>query len=162
MGLLKKIGTAVKSTFTRVTSAVNDAAKTLTKSNIPLVSGAAKLVDGLIDDNTIEAMKAAATRDGGTKVSEVENTIIAAAQEKGVTDVAAIAEAIKVTTQKVSAETATTIDDNGAVVKVSTWDKIKAFAKKYAKWLIGGVVVLVLGLVIWLCTRKGGKKRYRR
>lgn len=161
MSLLKKIGSKVKTTFAKVTTAVNNAAKTLSASSIPLVASAAQLVDGLIDDNKVEEMKAAAARDGETKVAKVEETVQAAAAAQGITDVVAINTATKVAAQKVSEETKTTLNDSEASVKVSIWEKVKAFAKKYMYYLIAAGVVLV-GLVVWLCTRNGGKKKFRR
>lgn len=161
MSLLKKISSKVKTTFSRVTTAVNDAAKSLSSSNIPLIAGAAKLVDGLIDDNKVEEMKVAAARDGETKVDKVEETVQAAAAAQGVTDVAVINAATRATAQRVSEESKTTLNDTAASVKVSTWEKVKAFVKKYLYYIIGAAAVVV-GLLVWKFTRKGGKKKYRR
>lgn len=107
-------------------------------------------------------MAEAAKREGTTDVAKVEKTIQKAAAEKGVTDTKAINTIVHETEKSIAEETATTVDDKGASVKVTTWEKVKAFCKKYAKWLIGGGAALVIALVAWLTTRKGGKKRFRR
>lgn len=155
MGMLKKIGV-------KVASGINSVAKTLSTSSLPIVASAAKLVDTLIDDNKIEAMKTAAARDGVTKVEKVEETIKAEAAAQGVTDATIVNTAVKAAAVRVSEETATTISDDGASVSVTTWEKVKAFCKKYWKWLAGCGAALLAAVVLWLTTRKGGKKRYRR
>lgn len=161
MSLLKKIGQGLKNVGKKISTVVDNTAKKLASSNNLLLSGVGSVVDALIPDEQVEEMKAAAARDGETKVAKVEETVQAAAAAQGITDVVAINTATKIAAQKVSEETKTTLNDSEASVKVSTWEKVKAFAKKYMYYLIAAGVVLV-GLVVWLCTRKGGKKKFRR
>ncbi|MBO5680009.1 MAG: hypothetical protein J6S11_08625 [Bacteroidaceae bacterium] len=162
MSLLKKIGTAVKNVGNKIATAVDNTAKKLSNSNSAILSVAGSLVDSIIPDKKVEEMAAAAKREGTTDVAKVEKTIQKAAAEKGVTDTSVINTIVHETAKSIAEETATTVKDEGASVKVTTWEKVKAFCKKYAKWLIAGGSALVLGLVAWLASRKGGKKKYRR
>ena len=162
MGLLQKLGNGLKNVGKKIATAVDNTAKKLASSNSPILAVAGSLVDSVIPDKQVEAMAAAATRDGAVKVAEVEKTIKKAAAEQGVTDVSVVNTIVHETEKSIAEETATTVKDEGASVKVTTWEKVKAFCKKYAKWLIGGAAALVVALVAWLTTRKGGKKKYRR
>ncbi len=162
MGLLKKIGNGLKNVGKKIATAVDNTAKKLASSNNAILSVAGSLVDSVIPDKQVKEMAAAATRDGAVKVAEVEKTIKKAAAEQGVTDVSVVNTIVHETAKSIAEETKTTITDDGASVKVSTWEKVKAFCKKYAKWLIAGGSALVLGLVAWLASRKGGKKKFRR
>lgn len=162
MGLLKNIGQGLKNVGKKISTAVDNTAKKLASSNSPILSIAGNIVDSIIPDKDVQAMAEAAKREGTTDVAKVEKTIQKAAAEKGVTDTKVINTIVHETAKSIAEETATTVDDKGASVKVTTWEKVKAFCKKYAKWLIGGGAALVIALVAWLTTRKGGKKRFRR
>ena len=162
MSLLKKIGSAVKKVGQKVGKVVDNVAKKLATSNNGIISGVGNIVDALIPDKTKEAMVSAAARDGEVKVAKVEETVTRAAAEQGVTDTKVVNTLVHETAKAIAEETDTTINDKEASVKVTTWEKVKAFCKKYAKWLIGGGAALLVGLVAWLSSRKGGKKRYRR
>lgn len=162
MGLLKKVGGAVKKVTAKVGKAVDNVAKKLSTSNNGILSGLGTVVDSLIPDEKKGAMVTAAARDGEVKVEKVEQTIKKAAAEQGVIDPTIIKEVVHATATTIAEETATTINDKGAETKATTKEKVKAFCKKYAKWLIGGAAALVVALVAWLTTRKGGKKKYRR
>lgn len=162
MGLLKKIGNGLKNVGKKIANVVDNTAKKLSTSNNGILSGVGSLVDAIIPDKKVEEMAAAAKREGTTDVAKVEKTIQKAAAEKGVTDTNVINTIVHETAKTIAEETATTVDDKGASVKVTTWEKVKAFSKKYAKWLLGGAAALVVALVAWLTTRKGGKKKFRR
>lgn len=162
MGLLKKIGNGLKNVGKKIANVVDNTAKKLSTSNNGILSGVGSLVDAIIPDKKVEEMAEAAKREGTTDVAKVEKTIQKAAAEKGVTDTKVINTIVHETAKTIAEETATTVDDKGASVKVTTWEKVKAFCKKYAKWLIGGAAALVVALVAWLTTRKGGKKKFRR
>ena len=141
MSLLNKIGNGLKKVGNKIATAVDNTAKKLSNSNSAILSVAGSLVDSIIPDKKVEEMAAA---------------------EKGVTDTSVINTIVHETAKSIAEETATTVKDDGASVKVTTWEKVKAFCKKYANWLIGGGAALVVALVAWLTTRKGGKKKYRR
>lgn len=162
MGLLKKIGNGLKKIGNKISTAVDNTAKKLSNSNSAILSVAGSLVDSIIPDKKVEEMAQAAKREGSTDVAKVEKTIQKAAVEKGVTDTSVINTIVHETAKSIAEETATTVDDKNSSVKVTTWEKVTAFCKKYAKWLIGGAAALVVALVVWLTTRKGGKKRFRR
>lgn len=162
MGLLKKIGGAVKKVTAKVGKAVDNVAKKLSASNNGILSGVGSIVDAIIPDEKKEAMVTAAARDGEVKVEKVEQTIKKAAAEQGVNDPNIIKEVVHATATTIAEETATTINDKGAETKATTKEKVVAFCKKYAKWLIGAGAAFLVGLVAWLTSRKGGKKRYRR
>ncbi len=162
MGLLKKIGSGLKNVGKKIANVVDNTAKKLSTSNNGILSGVGSIVDAIIPDKKVEEMAEAAKREGTTDVAKVEKTIQKAAAEKGVTDTKVINTIVHETAKTIAEETATTVDDKGASVKVTTWEKVKAFCKKYAKWLIGGAAALVVALVAWLTTRKGGKKKFRR
>ena len=160
MGVLKKIGGALKKATTKVGKAVDNVAKKLSTSNNGILSGLGSVVDALIPDEKKEAMVTAAARDGEVKVEKVEQTIKKAAAEQGVTDATIIKEVVHATATTIAEETATTINDKGAETKATTKEKVVAFCKKYWKWLCGGGAAL-LALVIALVARKN-KKGYRR
>lgn len=162
MSLLKKIGTAVKNVGKKVSGVVDNVAKKLATSDNSILSGVGTIVDALIPDKTKEAMTSAAARDGEVKVEKVEQTIKKAAVEQGITDPNIVKEVVHATATTIAEETGTTINDKGAETKATTKEKAVAFCKKYAKWLIGGGAALLVGLIAWLTSRKGGKKRYRR
>ena len=162
MALLTKLGSGLKNVTTRIVTAVDNTAKKLSTSNNAILSVAGSLVDSIIPDKKVQEMAAAAKREGTTDVAKVEKTIQKAAAEKGVTDTSVINTIVHETAKSIAEETATTVKDEGASVKVTTWEKVKAFCKKYAKWLIGGCAALVVALVAMLATRKSGKKKYRR
>ncbi len=162
MGLLKKIGQGIKKIGKKIGSAIDNTAKKLATSSNVLLSGIGSVVDVIIPDKEVQAMADAAKRDGTTKVAEVEKTVQKAAAAKGVTDVTTINAVVHETAKAIAEETATSVDDKEATVKMSLAEKVQAFCKKYAKWLIGGGAALVVALVAWLTTRKGGKKRFRR
>lgn len=166
MSLLKKIGSAVGKVAGKVVkgvaNVVDNVAKKASGSNSKIVSAVGKLVDGIIPDKQVEAMASAAARDGEVKVAKVEETVTRAAAEQGVTDPKVVNTLVHETAKAIAEETDTTINDKEASVKVTTWEKVKAFCKKYAKWLIGGGAAFLVGLIAWLTSRKGGKKRYRR
>lgn len=162
MSLLKKIGNGIKNVGKKIANVVDNTAKKLATSNNGILSGVGSIVDAIIPDKKVEEMAAAAKREGTTDVAKVEKTIQKAAAEKGVTDTSVINTIVHETAKTIAEETATTVDDKSASVKVTTWEKVKAFCKKYAKWLIGGGAALLVGLVAWLTSHKGGKKRYRR
>ena len=157
MSLLKKIGSAVGKVAGKVVkgvaNVVDNVAKKASGSNSKIVSAVGKLVDGIIPDKQVEAMASAAARDGEVKVAKVEETV---------TDPKVVNTLVHETAKAIAEETDTTINDKEASVKVTTWEKVKAFCKKYAKWLIGGGAAFLVGLIAWLTSRKGGKKRYRR
>ena len=159
MGLLKKIGTAVKNVGAKVGKAVDNVAKKLATSNSAIVSSIGNIVDAIIPDETKSAMTTAASRDGEVKVEKVEETVRKAAAAQGVTDNTIIKEVVHATATQIAEETATTINDKGAETKVTTKEKATAFIKKYWKWLVGGAAAL-LALIIALATRKrkGGRK----
>lgn len=162
MGLLKNIGQGLKNVGKKIATAVDNTAKKLSGSNSAILSVVGSVVDTIIPDKQVEEMAAAAKREGTTDVAKVEKTIQKAAAEKGVTDTAVINTLVHETAKTIAEETATTVDDKNASVKVTTWEKVTAFSKKYAKWLIGGGAALCVALVAWLTTRKGGKKKFRR
>lgn len=162
MALLKKIGNGLKNVGKKIATAVDNTAKKLASSKSPILAVAGSLVDTIIPDKQTEAMAAAATRDGVVKVAEVEKTVKKAAAEQGVTDSSVVNTIVHETAKAIADETKTTISDEGASVKTTPTEKVKAFCKKYAKWLIAGGSALVLGLVAWLASRKGGKKKFRR
>ena len=161
MGVLKKIGGAVKKAAKKVGKAVNNVAKKLSKSDNIVLSGLGTIVDNIIPDEQKVAMVTAAARDGEVKVEKVEQTIKKAAAAQGVTDPTIIKEAVHVTATAIADETATTINDKGAETKATTKEKVIAFCKKYWKWLCGGGAAL-LALVIALIVRKNNKGYRRR
>ena len=166
MGLLKKIGSAVGKVVNKVTkgvtNVVDNIAKKASGSNSKIISAVGKFVDGVIPDKQVEAMASAAARDGEVKVAKVEETVTRAAAEQGITEPKLVNTIVHETAKAIAEETDTTLNDKESSVKVTTWEKVKAFCKKYAKWLIGGGAALLVGLIAWLTSRKGGKKRYRR
>lgn len=163
MGLLKKIGSAVKNVGQKVTKAVDNVAKKLATSNSAIVSSIGNVVDAIIPDETKTAMQMAATRDGEVKVEKVEETVRKAAAAQGVTDNTIIKEVVHATATQIAEETATTINDKGAETKVTTKEKVTAFVKKYWKWFVGGVAAALLALIIALATRKRkGVRKFRR
>lgn len=159
MGLLKKIGSAVKNVGQKVTKVVDNVAKKLATSNSAIVASIGNVVDAIIPDETKIAMQTAATRDGEVKVEKVEETVRKAAAAQGVTDNTIIKEVVHATATQIAEETATTINDKGAETKVTTKEKVTAFVKKYWKWFVGGAAAL-LALIVALATRKrkGGRK----
>lgn len=162
MSLLKKIGSKIKNSAAKIGNVANNVAKSLSQSKIPLLAAAGKLVDGVIDDDKVAAMSAAATRDGSVKVAEVEKTVQKAAAERGITDTAVINKVVHETATAIAEETKTTINDEGAEVKTTIKEKITAFVQKYKNYLLGGGAAAVVAFVAWFTTRKGGKNRYRR
>ncbi len=160
MGVLKRIGGAVKGATQKLSKAVDNVAKKLSASGNGILSGVGSVVDAIIPDEKKEAMVVAATRDGEVKVEKVEQTIKNAAAQKGITDSNLIKEVVHATATTIAEETATTINDKGAETKATTKEKAVAFCKKYWKWLCGGGAAL-LALVIALIARKN-KKGYRR